>query len=319
MIRSKIISAGGFLPKKTMSSGEFSSILDTSEEWIVTRTGIKNRHIASDHETLNYMSESAARDAIKYSDLDPALIDIIIVATSTPDKTFPSCSTSIQRNLGCVSSFAFDVQAACSGFIFALSIADSYIKSGVARNVLVVGADKMSSLIDWKDRSTSILFGDGAGAMILSATSSQDSDSGVLSCCLYSDGSYGDILNTSGGVSSNGVSGNVVMNGRLVFEQGIKKMYSAAIEIMRKESLTIEDIDLVIPHQANMRLISSLSKMLSCPEHKMLVSVESHANTSAASIPLAWCHGRDRIKKGMLVLFLAFGAGINWGSVLVRV
>ena len=316
MMKTRVLGLGGFLPKKVMYNSEFESLVDTSEDWIIKRTGILKRHIASDSETVRYMAYSSALDALRNSGLSPLDIDLILVATSTPDKTFPSCATMLQSDLGCHNAYGFDIQAACSGFLYGISVADSHIKSGIVSNILLIGVDKMSSLIDWSDRSTCILFGDGAGAIVMS--SAKQGESGILSCHLFSNGDYGDILSTTGGVASTGDSGKVSMNGKVVFEYGIKNMCSAAFAALDNNGFTVSDIDYVIPHQANTRLINSLASRLGIERSKVLVTVDEHANTSAASIPLAWSANAEKVVPGSLVLLLSFGAGLTWGSVILK-
>ncbi|MFV9876087.1 MAG: beta-ketoacyl-ACP synthase III [Rickettsiales endosymbiont of Dermacentor nuttalli] len=318
-IKSIITGSGSYLPNKLVTNDELSKIVDTNDIWITERTGIKKRHLVSKGELTSDLALNAAKQAINTSGLLLEEIDLIIVATTTPDNTFPSTATKLQAALGIRHGAAFDIQAVCAGFIYALSVADSMIKTLQARNALVVGAETMSSLLDWQDRSTCVLFGDGAGAVVLSANDLDDSG-GIISTKLYSDGTYNDILYTDGGVASTGESGKIRMLGREVFKHAVTKMADSILNILSEENLSVENIDLLIPHQANIRIIESLATKLSFPLDKVITTVSEHANTSAASIPLALNHALSshRINKGNLVLLVAIGAGLTWGVSLIK-
>ena len=317
--RSHILSTGSYLPEKIMTNHDLSKIVDTSDEWIFQRSGIKSRRIAADNQSTSDMAIKAARAAIERAGIHPNDIDGIIVATTTPDQTFPSVAVSVQAALGVPVGIAFDVQAVCTGFIYALSVADNFIKVGQLKRVLVIGAEKMSSVLNWSDRKTCVLFGDGAGAVILEAQEGSD-DTGILSTHLYANGTMRDLLYTDGGVSTTGNSGHIVMQGREVFKHAVRLMADAVNVALDANNLSADQIDWLVPHQANLRIIESTAKKLSMPMERVIVSVEEHGNTSAASIPLAFDGAvRDgRIKKGDLVLFEALGGGLTWGSALLR-
>lgn len=317
--RSHILSTGSYLPEKIMTNHDLSKIVDTSDEWIFQRSGIKSRRIAADNQSTSDMAIKAARAAIERAGIHPNDIDGIIVATTTPDQTFPSVAVSVQAALGVPVGIAFDVQAVCTGFIYALSVADNFIKVGQLKRVLVIGAEKMSSVLNWSDRTTCVLFGDGAGAVILEAQEGSD-DTGILSTHLYANGTMRDLLYTDGGVSTTGNSGHIVMQGREVFKHAVRLMADAVNVALDANNLSADQIDWLVPHQANLRIIESTAKKLSMPMERVIVSVEEHGNTSAASIPLAFDGAvRDgRIKKGDLVLFEALGGGLTWGSALLR-
>ncbi|AIL65255.1 3-oxoacyl-[acyl-carrier-protein] synthase 3 [Rickettsiales bacterium Ac37b] len=316
--KSIIIGSGSYLPSRLITNDELSKTVDTNDAWITERTGIKQRYLVTKGELTSDLALNAAKKAINASGVSILDIDLIIVATTTPDTTFPSTAAKLQASLGMRKGASFDIQAVCAGFIYALSIADSMIKTSQARNILVVGAETMSNLLDWQDRSTCVLFGDGAGAVILSA--SDVGDSGIINTKLYSDGQYNNILYTDGGVASTGQAGKIRMLGREVFKHAITKMADSILQILSEEKLSIEDIDLLIPHQANYRIIEALATKLSFPLDKVISTVSEHANTSAASIPLALDHAlrNNRIKKGNLVLLVAIGAGLTWGASLIK-
>lgn len=300
-----------------LSNNEIASIVETSDEWIRQRTGIVQRHIADEGELTSDLAVNAAKSAIEKAKISVDEIDLIIVATTTPDKTFPSCATIVQSKLKCKNAFAFDVQAVCSGFIYAVTVADSLIKSNDRiKYVLVIGAEIMSRIVDWEDRSTCVLFGDGAGAVVMK---SEMGRSGIISTNLYSDGNV-DILCTNGGVSSTGDSGKICMNGREVFKHAVDKLTASVEETLRCNNWKIIDIDWLIPHQANIRIIEAVVKKLDLPIEKVINTVDKHANTSAASIPLALDYAiqESNIKSGNLVLLIAIGAGLTWSSVLLR-
>ncbi|MDN5247991.1 MAG: beta-ketoacyl-ACP synthase III [Wolbachia endosymbiont of Tyrophagus putrescentiae] len=320
MNKSFILSTGSYLPQKILSNDEISSMVNTSDEWIRQRTGIAQRHIVDQGELTSDLATKAAQIAIENAKISAADIDLIIVATTTSDKTFPSCATIVQNKLECNNAFAFDVQAACSGFIYAITIADSLIKANKKiKHVLVIGAETMSKIVDWEDRSTCVLFGDGAGAVIIKSTSDQATKSFIASTSLYSDGNT-KILETNGGISSTGHSGKICMNGREVFRHAVDKLTAVIEETLKDNYLQINNIDWLIPHQANIRIIEAVTKKLNFPMTKVINTVDKHANTSAASIPLALDHEvqKLKIKKGDKILLVAIGAGLTWGSVLLH-
>ena len=319
--RSQVVSTGSYLPEKILTNSELEKLVDTSDEWIFQRSGIRSRRIAADNESTSDMAVKAAKAALECSGINPADIDGIIVATTTPDQTFPSVAVRVQDALGVPVGIAFDVQAVCSGFIYALSIADNFIKVGQMKRVLVIGAEKMSSIIDWSDRATCVLFGDGAGAVILEAKEGAAvTDAGLLSTHLYANGAMRDLLYTDGGVSTTGSSGHIIMQGREVFKHAVRLMADAVNVALDENDMSADDIDWLVPHQANLRIIEATAKKLSMPMDRVVVSVEEHGNTSAASIPLAFDGAvKDgRIKRGDLVLFEALGGGLTWGSALLR-
>ena len=317
-IRSRIISTGSYLPEKIMSNSDLEKIVETSDEWIFQRSGIKNRHIAADEQSTSDLAVNAARNALDSAGLQPDDIDGIIVATTTPDQTFPSVAVMVQEKLGVPVGIAFDVQAVCTGFVYALSVADNFIKAGQLKRVLVIGAEKMSSILDWTDRTTCVLFGDGAGAVILEAQ--ENSDAGILSTHLYADGRMKDILYTDGGVSTTKNSGHIVMHGREVFKHAVTLMADAVVKALEENNLEGSAIDWLVPHQANIRIIEATARKLSLPMERVVVTVANHGNTSAASIPLALDHAvrNGQVKEGQLVLFEALGGGLTWGSALAR-
>ena len=317
-IRSKIISTGSYLPEKIMTNSDLEKIVDTSDEWIFQRSGIKQRHIAADDQSTADMAVIAAKNAIEHAGISPEDIDGIIVATTTPDQTFPSVAVRVQSALDVPVGVAFDVQAVCTGFVYALSVADNFIKAGQLKRILVIGAEKMSAILNWEDRTTCVLFGDGAGAVILEAQ--EGGDAGILSSHLYADGRLKDILYTDGGVSTTGQSGHIVMHGREVFKHAVNLMADAVRKALEENKLEASDINWLVPHQANIRIIEATAKKLSLPMERVVVTVENHGNTSAASIPLAFDHAMrsGKIKDGDLVLFEALGGGLTWGSALVR-
>ncbi|MFP3021690.1 MAG: beta-ketoacyl-ACP synthase III [Wolbachia sp.] len=317
MNKSFILSTGSYLPKKILSNNEIASIVETNDEWIRQRTGIVQRHIADEGELTSDLAVNAAKNAIEKAKISIDEIGLIIIATTTPDKTFPSCATIVQNKLKCKNAFAFDIQAACSGFIYAVTIADSLIKSNNSiKYALVIGAEIMSRIVDWEDRSTCVLFGDGAGAVIMK---SEMSSSSIISTNLHSDGNV-DLLCTNGGISSTRDSGKILMNGREVFKHAVEKLTASVEETLKCNSLKITDIDWLIPHQANIRIIEAVVKKLDFPIEKVINTVDKHANTSAASIPLALDYAvqESKIKSGNLILLISIGAGLAWGSVLLR-
>lgn len=322
VIRSHLVGCGAYLPKNRVSNDELAQRVDTSDEWIQERTGIKQRHIAAEGEMTSDLALKAAQGALNDASMDAQDIDLIIVATTTPDQTFPAVATKVQAALGIHHGAAFDVQAVCSGFIYGLSVADNFIKAGQAKNVLVIGAETFSRLLDWEDRTTCVLFGDGAGAVVLSASEGEGTsqDRGILTTILHSDGRYNDLLKTDGGPSSTGSTGYVRMKGREVFKHAVVNLANAVKEALDKTGLTANDVDWVVAHQANRRILEATAKKLKLDDDKVIITVDQHANTSAASIPLALYEGikQGRITRGDVVLMEAMGGGFTWGSALVR-
>ncbi|MBW9087887.1 ketoacyl-ACP synthase III [Rhizobium wenxiniae] len=322
MIRSVVRGYGAALPKRVMTNRDLESIVDTTDEWIVQRTGITQRYIAGEGETTASLGEQAARAALDNAGLTPADIDLILVATSTPDNTFPATAVDIQRRLGMEHGYAFDMQAVCTGFVYAMATADLHIRGGMARRALVIGAETFSRILDWKDRTTCVLFGDGAGALILEAEEGEGttSDRGILTSKLRSDGSHKEKLYVDGGPSSTGTVGHLRMEGREVFKHAVAMITDVIEGAFEATGTTAEDIDWLVPHQANRRIIDASAKKLGIPPEKVVVTVDLHGNTSAASIPLALsvALADGRIKKGDLVMLEAMGGGFTWGSVLVR-
>lgn len=318
MTSSVIVTTGSYLPDKIVTNDDLAKFVDTSNEWIASRTGITQRHFADDTQSTSFMATQAAKKALENSNINRCDIDLVIVATTTPDQTFPSVASVVQSNLKLEECPAFDLQAVCSGFIYALSVADSFIKSAQYKNILVIGAEKMSSVLDFKDRNTCVLFGDGAGAVVLSATNEQNR--GIIQTKLYSDGEHNDILKTSGGVASTTNAGKIFMAGKDVFKHAVNKMSQSIIDICQDSNVKLEDINFVIPHQANARIIDKISSKLSVPPEKMISTVELHANTSAASIPLAldYANSQNKLAKGNMIALTALGGGLTWGSALIR-
>ena len=322
MIRSRICGIGSALPKRVMKNADFPEELGTSDEWIVQRTGIRQRYIAGDDETTASLGEAALRAAMADAGLGPSDLDMIIVATSTPNNTFPATAVEIQHRIGMTHGFAFDSQAVCSGFIFALTTADAYIQSGHARRVAVIGAETFSRILDWNDRRTCVLFGDGAGAVIVEHSTGKGltSDRGILAAKLRSDGAHKDKLFVDGGPSTTGTVGCLRMEGREVFKHAVGMITDVIVDSFDSAGLSGEDIDWFIPHQANRRIIEASAKKLGIPAEKVVITVDQHGNTSAASVPLALSVARadGRLKDGDLVLLEAMGGGFTWGAVLVR-
>ncbi|MEI8295206.1 MAG: beta-ketoacyl-ACP synthase III [Alphaproteobacteria bacterium] len=320
--RARVIGCGGYLPSQIVTNDMLSETLDTSNEWIVKRTGILQRHIAADGQLTSDLAVAAAQEAIKKAGIQPTEIDAIILATTTPDDTFPATALTVQRKLGADRAFAFDMQAVCAGFIYALATADSFIKSGQAKTVLVIGAEVMSRILDWQDRKTCILFGDGAGALILQAQDTTDDKAarGILSTHLYADGCHRDLLYVDGGAGRGGAVGVVRMEGREIFRHAVEKLGAAVVDSLKANNLTADDIQWFVPHQANLRIIESMSERFCIAPEKVILSVAEHANTSAASIPLAFAvaDGADKFRPGDLIMSVAFGGGLTWGSALLR-
>jgi 3-oxoacyl-[acyl-carrier-protein] synthase III len=322
MIRTVVRGVGCALPKRIMQNRDFENVVETSDEWIVQRTGIRQRHIAGEGETTASLGEAAARAALDNAGLTPDDIDLIILATSTPDNTFPATAVNIQARLGMTHGAAFDVQAVCTGFVYALTTADLYIKGGMARRALVIGAETFSRLLDWNDRTTCVLFGDGAGALVVEAAEGEGTvaDRGILTTHLRSDGSHKEKLYVDGGPSSTGTVGHLRMEGREVFKHAVGMITDVIEASYESTGLSSDDLDWFVPHQANVRIIDASAKKLGIAPEKVVITVDRHGNTSAASIPLALATAAadGRIKKGDLVLLEAMGGGFTWGAVLVR-
>ena len=316
--RSTLIGVGTYLPERVVGNDELARRMDTSDEWIRERTGIRQRHLAAPHETATMMATEAARDALSDAGVAAAEVDAVLLATSTPDQAFPATAVRVQAALGMRNGFGFDLSAACSGFIFALSVADSMIRTGQVRTVLVIGAEVYSRILDWDDRGTCVLFGDGAGAVLLRA--GREDGPGVLSTHLHSDGASGDLLFVDGAVGRPECSGHLRMNGREIFRHAVAKLASAVDEALAANGLAPDDIDWLVPHQANRRIIDAMGRKLGLAPERVVITVDRHANTSAASIPLAFAEAsRDgRIRRGDLVLMEALGGGLTWGSALIR-
>ncbi|MGX5804371.1 beta-ketoacyl-ACP synthase III [Bradyrhizobium sp. Arg314] len=322
MIRSVVRGNGAALPRRIMKNADFEGMVETSDEWIVQRTGIRQRHVAADEETTASLGEAAARAALDSAAMTPADIDLIILATSTPNNTFPATAVEIQNRLGMHHGFAFDMQAVCSGFVYAVATADLYIRGGLARRVLVIGSETFSRILDWNDRSTCVLFGDGAGALVLEAEEGTGAiaDRGVLAASLRSDGVHKDKLFVDGGPSTTGTVGHLRMEGREVFKHAVGMITDVIEATFGEAGISAQDLDWFVPHQANKRIIDASAKKLGIAEQKVVVTVDLHGNTSAASVPLALsvAVADGRIKKGDLVLLEAMGGGFTWGAVLLR-
>ena len=321
-IRARAVGCGHYLPERVITNEELAERLDTSDEWIRTRTGIGQRHIAAEGQRTSDLGTKAALNALKSAGLVANDLDAIVVATATPDQTFPSTATRIQHNIGMDQGFAFDIQAVCAGFIFGLANANGLILSGMANRVMVIGAETFSRILDWDDRATCVLFGDGAGAVILERAEGTDnpSDTGVLATCLHSDGAHNRILYVSGGPSETQQAGHLKMEGKEVFRHAVSKLAAVADEVMEKADVESSQIDWIVPHQANYRIIENTAKRAGVPMEKVVVTVEKHGNTSAASIPLALSTavGDGRIQAGDLLLMEAIGGGLAWGAALLR-
>jgi 3-oxoacyl-[acyl-carrier-protein] synthase III len=321
-LRSVVVGLGSCLPKRILSNADLEKTLDTSDEWIVQRTGIRQRHIAGDDERTSTLSLNAARAALADAKLAPADIDLVIVATTTPDYTFPAVATQVQAGLGIPGGTAFDLQAVCSGFIFALTTADKFLISGSHKRALVIGAETLSRILDWQDRATCVLFGDGAGAIVLEAQEGEgtNADRGILTAHLRADGRYGDKLYVDGGPSATKTVGQIRMEGREVFRLAITMITDVVEAAFAATGTTAADLDWFVPHQANSRIIDASAEKLKIAPQKVIKTIDLHGNTSAASIPLALCLARDdgRIKKCDLVMIEAMGGGFTWGAALIR-
>jgi 3-oxoacyl-[acyl-carrier-protein] synthase III len=320
--RSVVLGCGGYLPEQIVTNHDLAKRVDTSDEWITDRTGIKQRHIAAPGELTSDLGTKAARRALAAAGVDAAEVDLVVVATSTPDETFPATATRIQARLGMTGGFAFDVQAVCSGFIFALATADNFIKTGQVKTALVIGAETFSRILDWTDRGTCVLFGDGAGAVVLRATPSSGNghDRGILSTHLHSDGRYHDSLFVDGGPSSTQTVGHLRMAGQEVFRQAVGKLAAVVTEALEANGMTGADVDWLVPHQANKRIIDGMARKLGLGSNRVVITVDHHANTSAASIPLALAEAAadGRIQPGHIVLLEAIGGGLAWGAGVIR-
>lgn len=322
MLRSVVIGTGSYLPSKVVTNEELSETLDTSDAWIVARTGIHERRIAADDQATSDLAYEAASRAVEAAGLTAEDIDLIVLATATPDSTFPATATRVQAKLGAHNAFAFDVQAVCAGFVYALSVADNFLQLGKAKRALVIGAETFSRILDWTDRGTCVLFGDGAGAVVIEAQESKGTtgDRGVLSCHLHSDGRLYDLLYVDGGVSTTQTAGHLRMAGQEVFKHAVTKLSAVLEEGLEATGLSSADIDWFVPHQANRRIIEAMARKLGITGEKVILTVGRHANTSAASIPLALDEGvKDRrIKRGDIVVLEAIGGGLAWGSAVIR-
>ena len=314
-----MISVGGYLPQRVVSNHELAAVVDTSDEWIRQRTGIAQRHIVAEGEKTSDLARHAADRALANAGMTGADIDLIIIATSTPDDTFPSTATKVQHQIGAHNAIAFDVQAVCAGFVYALDVADAMLSSGRARRALVIGSESFSKILDWEDRSTCVLFGDGAGAVLLERSESPDGF-GVLASRLHADGAHRDILYVDGGPSSSGTVGHLRMEGNKVFRHAVEKLSSVMDEVLEAAGMVVDQVDWLVPHQANIRIIEGMQKKMGLGDDRVVKTVHEHANTSAASIPLALSSAVEdgRIKNGQVLAFEAIGGGLVWGASLVR-
>ncbi len=323
-LRSVIRGSGSALPKRAVPNAEMAVMVDTTDEWIVERTGIRNRYIAGEGETTATLAIEAARNALAAAGIDGADVGLIVLATATPDQTFPATATQVQHAIGCNGGIAFDVAAVCSGFLYALSVADAMLKTGMAKTALVIGAETFSRILDWEDRTTCVLFGDGAGAMVLQAQDVDPGDPmapGIIATRLHADGKHNELLYVDGGPSTTGTVGKLRMRGKEVFRHAVTNLADVLRETLVEAGVEADEIDWVVPHQANARILDATARKLGLPAEKVIVTVDRHANTSAASVPLAYDTAvRDgRIKPGDLVMFEAMGGGFTWGASLARV
>jgi len=316
-LRSVVLGAGSALPKRRVTNDELAQTVDTSDAWIVERTGIRSRYLAGEGETTASLATDAARKALESAGIDATDIGLIVLATATPDQTFPSSATKVQAALGIDDCIAFDVHAVCTGFLYALSVADSMLRGGNAKKALVIGAETFSRILDWDDRGTCVLFGDGAGAIVLGA---EETESGILATKLHADGRHNDLLFVDGGPSTTGTVGKLRMKGREVFRHAVVNLAAVMNEVLDAAGLTAAEVDWVVPHQANQRILDATAKKLGLPPEKVVVTVSEHANTSAASVPLAFDTAiRDgRIKRGDVVILEAMGGGFTWGAAALR-
>lgn len=321
MRRSVLIGTGSALPRRVMTNADLAKLVETSDEWIVERSGIRQRYVAGPDETTSTLATAAARVALEAAGLEGKDIGLIVLATATPDQTFPATATIVQNDLGANGGIAFDVAAVCSGFLYALGVADSMLRAGMAERALVIGAETFSRILDWEDRTTCVLFGDGAGAVVLEARDTADEGgAGILASRLHADGSHNQLLYVDGGPSTTGTVGKVRMKGSEVFKHAVRNLADVLVEVLDATGLTPADIDWVVPHQANARILDATARKLGLPAEKVIVTVDQHANTSAASVPLALDSAvRDgRIRKGDLVMLEAMGGGFTWGASLLR-
>ena len=320
MIRSVITGTGSALPANCVSNADLAERVDTSDEWIVERTGIRQRYIAGEGETTSTLAIDASRKALAAAGVDADEIGLIILATATPDHTFPATATQVQAALGCGGGVAFDVQAVCSGFLYALATADSLLRTGMAKKALVIGSETFSRILDWDDRTTCVLFGDGAGAIVLEAKDVAQDGPGILASRLHAEGAHKDMLYVDGGPSTTGTVGKLRMKGREVFRHAVVNLADVLREVLEETGMKAADIDWVVPHQANARILDATARKLDLPSEKVVVTVDRHANTSAASVPLALDTAVQdgRIKEGDLVMFEAMGGGFTWGASLAR-
>lgn len=323
-LRSIIRGSGSALPQRCVTNAEMATMVDTTDEWIVERTGIRQRYLAGEGETTSTLATEAGRRALEAAGIEAAQVDLIVLATATPDQTFPATATIVQHNLGCNGGIAFDVAAVCSGFLYAMATADSMIRTGMAKCALVIGAETFSKILDWEDRTTCVLFGDGAGAIVLEAQDVDENDPkapGILASRLHADGAHNELLYVDGGPSTTGTVGKVRMKGREVFRHAVTNLANVLREVLETTGHDAGEIDWVVPHQANFRILDATARKLDLPAEKVVVTVDQHANTSAASVPLAFDVAmRDgRIKQGDLVMFEAMGGGFTWGASLVRI
>ena len=321
-MRSVVQGCGAYLPERIVTNDDLAKIVDTSDAWITERSGIRKRHQAADDQPVSDLAVAAARRALEAAGRTPEEVDLIVVATTTPDLTFPATATIVQRKLGCPIGPAFDVQAVCSGFVYALSVADGFVARGRAKCALVIGAEEMTKLMDWTDRGTCVLFGDGAGAVVLETAEAEGTkwDRGVLGFALMADGSKQDLLFVDGGVSTNGQVGHLRMQGSQVMRNAVVNISDAIVAAAADAEIDVSEVDWFIPHQANLRILQGVARRLGIDESKVITTIQEHANTSAASIPLAWDRAvRDgRVKKGDLLLMEAMGGGLTWGACVVR-
>jgi 3-oxoacyl-[acyl-carrier-protein] synthase-3 len=322
IVRSVIRGVGAYLPKRVVTNDDLARLVDTSDEWIRERTGIEQRHIAEEGELTSDMGIAASRQALVRAGIDPVDIDLVVCATATPDRTFPATAVRIQSGLGITKGAAFDVQAVCSGFIYAITVADNFLRAGQSKRALVVGAESFSRILDWKDRGTCVLFGDGAGAVVLEAQTQigNRDDRGILATRIRSDGRFEELLYVDGGPGSTKTTGHLRMNGREVFRHAVQKISSVIEETLVMSGYAADEIDLYVPHQANKRILDGIGKKLGIPPHKVVVTLAKHGNTSAASVPLALNQAFEdhRIREGCLVLMEAMGGGFTWGAALAR-
>ncbi len=322
MLRARIVGSGAYLPARVVSNDELARTVDTSDSWIVERTGIRQRHLAAEGELTSDLARAAAAAALADAGIAPERVDLIVVATSTPDHTFPACAMAVQRKLGALRAVGFDLQAVCSGFIYALAVADKFLVTGQAKTALVIGAETFSRLLDWQDRTTCVLFGDGAGAVVLRAERGTGTtfDRGILATHLGGDGRHYDDLYVDGGPSSTGTTGHLRMHGREVFRHAVQTLTTASQRVLEAADLAVDDVDWLVPHQANQRILDAVARRLGIAEDRVLVTVDRHANTSAASIPLALAEAAatGRLQGEQLIVMNAMGGGFTWGAALAR-